>query len=552
MPVPCCALRIILFVSAVTNAEVLETHLFKGSFLLASSVVDISGNEFLSADIGAINSVGCASHDAGTGRQRWKLIYGGADWYNIVTLYGSSTSYDFLGFTDPAQSVAAVQMYHADDGSVHQRWQLIRSSTGGSTYYIKPFSNQSDWWLTHEGNSSGVEGVTLSRSTDSPSSEWMPLEYAGQYDVVNGAQYLSVVGSAPRSVAMTGSDDGSGHQQWQLVKRFDGVYYLLSTSTKSQLKYLAVAPGGHGSISLDTRQSNSTVLWVLAEPAPGVWTIQSFAGGWLGVPTAIGSTQFIHAAYTKDGSLDWSLVATDSTPTGNRCIADIGNNDYVQGPMGFSWNLVQGPAASWYYLETTDSQYSTLFLSSSADGSGVVLLHQDDGTGMQRWEINKVSGNGYYIQPWAPISVGVRYLSGQPGTAGMNLSFEASPGTSFQEFAIGHCPTTETSGSDGTWVILAVVVGLLGVGVLAAGLGYMHFQKQKHELQEEQPWDRPAGGKTSVEPAHVVGKGIDEFDDVHIDINELQTASKASTGPRSRCWYFSKVLPCHIFAAAAT
>lgn len=537
-------LLVFAFVTAQVSAQTLETlemQAFPGSFLIASNVSDALGNEFLSTDLANRQSVGLAALDAGNGRQRWKLVNGGAGWYSIVVVYGTSSSYDYLGVTDVRQTTVSVSMYPADDGTGLQRWQLVKSDDpmAKSTYYIRPYlsTNNSIWLCTIPGGT-GPRSISLTTNKYDAyaATQWQPLQFEGQYNLYSG-QYLSASSqTGGRAVTSSSLDDGSGFQRFQILQRVDQLFYILVRGTGSQYKYLAVMPGSMNTppqLYLDTRASANSVLWQLAYSS-GTWTFQdSRYGNYLTMPRSGSSGQFLSQSYVGDGTQNWVLQSTTGIPVGN-CLASGGNHLYIKGPQTYSWTFTRGPVSTWYEIGSMSSSNAVSYLSLNADGiSAPVFALQDDGSGAQRWEINKGPGGGFYVQPYATKSTAARYLSAQQG-----LSMASLPdGSYLQEFYITACPTnSEAAGNKTAAIVLGVLFGIFGAGLCIGGVYYVYtrklFRKSAAEIDVEK----------SAELGDVaVGKAFPEGDDIFTDIN-----NPAKPKPRapSRCLIIDKIVPC--------
>lgn len=554
---------VVLFTSVLRLAtaeavEVVETALFKGSFLLASSAVDTNGNEFLSADEAGRTYIGCVSKDYDTGRQRWKLLFGGADWYNIVASVGTPSSFDFLGFNDSLQDSGSVQMFATDDGSGRQRWQLVRLNMSEHLYQIRPMGNHSHLWLSHAGTANGASSISLSRS-HGPEVEWTILEFAGEYNLVNGASFLSAT-AVSGLVSSVNANDGSGRQRWQFLKQIDGVFKIIIVGVQgpaSELKYLAVSSQGPKQEDVVLNNRSGHIHWAVSAKPDGTFTLQNVESKlWLTMPHTAGSTSFLSPNFSNDGNDNWSLFAEDKKPIGVNCISTQGSNLYLRGPLGSTWNLVKGPAAEWFNIITTGSTYSSLYLSFQASTNAVVLVTSDDGTGQERWEINEGPGNasGYFIQPWAPDSVKARYLSVNSNVrnSSLDLVVVPVPAGANQVFVIGACPQQHGStNSPGMATALAIILGILGAVVVFGGLAWGYYRNQK-PAGDSPNSPIPRSFLVDVEAVQV-GKAFEDLDDVKIEIPEPapEVAPRMPTRQGQGCWFFNCLLPCQGLSVGA-
>lgn len=545
------AASLFFLVVDLSSAEVLETALFKGSFLLASSVVDSNGTEFLSADEAGRDFVGIVAKDYGSGRQRWNFLFGGPDWYHIVASVGTTTSFDYLGFDLVKRSI---RMYVSDDGSGQQRWQLVRSNTSDNIRYIRPY-NHSGMWLSLEGAGNSSRSVSLSRSPGLET-QWTLLEFAGEYNLINGASYLGASTQTGRGVPhVFVADDSSGLQRWQLLKQPDGLYrMLLDGGGVSELKYLATPKGNSTSnqtLLLDSR--NGSIHWIVSANKDGTFTIQSPQHDlWLTMPQPKGSAAFLASTFINDGSMRWALNPTDQKPVGNQCISSVDSDLYLRSPGILTWNLARGPAADWYHIIAVGSK-SPLYLSAPVIGDSVSLVAQDDGTGKQRWVINHGGNGRYVIQPWAPDGTNARYLSVFSNSTNSVVSLSVMPHP--MHFVIGQCPQTTGTNTDKDGMVVGIILAFFGIGAGLGVLAYGYYRNQKKQVRElpivSAPRDFLADHKNVT-----VGKPLDDFEDVKVELKDSvpELGQSDATKPQQSkwCWSLSKLMPCHSFAFATS
>lgn len=542
------------YIQATTMASygMVENQVFKGSVLLANTNLDTTGLEFLSADQANRQVAGFAAQDAATGRQRWKLIYGGAigtDWYNIVSAYGTSGSYDYLGTTDPSQASVSAGLFAGDDGTGLQRWQLIKapSSTNG-TYYIRPYLaalTNTSLWLTQTYDIAGNKGISMVRlnATATPQAQWQLLQFSGEYNLISQNMYLSASSAQMngRGLTATSSDTGSGQQRVQLLKRLDGLYYILVEGTASAYKYLSIMPGSQAQAILDVRQSLTSVTWNVQSSVSNTFTIQDARFGFYLTMPSSGSTQFLSTGYVQGSGMNWILQPTQGVPGGS-CIQNVGNGQYLQGPLGSNWVLIRGPAATWYQVKSAASASTFSFLSLGVLGSGAPnLVAQDDGSGFQRWEFN-VAPNGFYIQPWAAANVTGRYLAAQSGPVPLTMASQPD-GSLLQTFVINSCPAGQTSYMAGGAIAAAVIFSLIGAGLLIGGAYYVYIRKYNLDI-----WMRPktesdstftegepdlSAAEKGTDPV-TFGNAFTDPSDIKIDMKDQP--SRAPAPARSQCF----------------
>lgn len=498
-----------------------ETRLLKGSYLLATASVDLNGNEFLSADVATRQSVSTTTQDLGTGRQRWKLVYGGPDWYSIVSDYGAPGTYDYLGTTDVNQFMVSAALYPADDGSGLQRWQLnkVPLSTTGS-YYIRPYLSaltNTSLWLTQSFDMMGTRIITLIRNATGPGSQWQALQFSGEYNLIIRGNFLSASTQfAGRGLGTSPNDNGSGQQRVQLLRRLDGLYYIVVEGTSSLYKYLSVLSGTPAQAYLDVRQSPNSNTWIVTSSTSGTFTVQdSRYGFYLTLPRTAGSTQFLASGYVGDGSLNWALQPTSGAPSSG-CISNVGNGQFLQGPLGSSWLLIRGPASNWYQIKSASSANTFSYLSLGAYSPSIpYLVSQDDGSGAQRWEINPAP-IGYYIQPWVTTNISGQYL-----VAGYSTPVSVASqldGSSLQTFYIGQCPTQPLLSSAGA-IAIGCVFGI-GGGLLLIAAAYYYYTR--YCLKQAGSEQDLAEVEKGVEPTKV-GNAFEDHAEIKVEVKEPPT-----------------------------
>jgi len=535
-----------------------ENQVFKGSYLIGNDNVDPSlGHEFLSSDQPNPKAAGLAYQDAGTGRQRWKLIYGGAigtDWYSIVSAYGTAGSYDYLGTTDPSQAMVSVSMYPSDDGSGLQRWQLVKAPfTTNGTYYLRPYlaalTNQT-LWLTQTYDISGARGVTMARLNASATNQaqWQLLQFTGEYNLISQNSFLSAsTQNNGRGLATAPNDNGNGQQRVQFLQRTDGLYYLLVEGTGSPYKYVSILPGSQAQAYLDVRQTSNSAAWVLASSVANTFTLQdSRYGFYLTIPTASAPGQFLATGYVQGTGQNWVMQPTQGLPAGS-CIQNVGNGQYLQGPLGSNWALIRGPASTWYQVKSASSSSTFSYLSLGAFGFGApFLVSQDDGSGAQRWEIS-AAPTGFYIQPWATTNISGRYLAAQNGPPPLAMASQPD-GTNLQAFYINQCPAAPSSYNNAGAVAAACVFGILGGLLLLGGLYYLYTRHYGLDLWLQKKPEEGVEGEVDLSQAEKGdGASPDTFGNAFMDVDDIkldmQEPAKIPVRPRSRCLFFERCMP---------